>query len=184
MRTNVGSKMDSLNKTDDSASNAPVSLVSGSICPPIIVDPQMESLTEYADPTKPSEDTKVSTFKLVTTQSTCDIADGKLKVRMDLSFAGELGPKAKRRSGDQPFFAYPYYVKITDGSGQKLAEESFAASVTYEKNQNRIEIVEIIRQNLPLKADGSAPVYEIHVGFQLTEDQLVQNTKARYQVVE
>ena len=67
---------------------------------------------------------------------------------------------------------------------QKLAEESFAASVTYEKNQNRIEIVEIIRQNLPLKADGSAPVYEIHVGFQLTEDQLVQNTKARYQVVE
>jgi cytochrome c biogenesis protein ResB len=48
--------------------------------------------------------------------------------------------------------------------------------VTYGEDQNQIQLVETIRQNLPLTYDGEAPDYQIEIGFQLTEEQLFYNT--------
>ena len=144
-------------------------------CPPVIVDPQLSSMSEFYDMAKPSKSSEVSSLKLTDTTSECKIDNDYLDVKIQLSFAGALGPKAKRKTNDRPFFAYPYFVAVTDKQDEDLAKELFAASVTYDKDQERIELVETIRQRLPLNDDGSNPGYQIKIGFQLSEEQLFYN---------
>ena len=123
----------------------------------------------------PSTKTEVSNLKLTDTASECKVDGEYIDVRLQLSLAGALGPKAKRKDNDRPFFAYPYFVAVTDSTGEELAKELFAASVTYDKNQDQISLVETIRQKLPLNSDGSTPGYRIKIGFQLSEAQLFYN---------
>ena len=144
-------------------------------CPAIVIDPQMDSMTEFQDMEKPSDETKISYIALTRAASECAPEGDILNMRLDLTFTGTLGPKARRQEADRPFFAYPYFIAVTDNNGEELAKEIFAASITYETNQNNIALVETIHQNLPLNSDGSLPPYQIHIGFQLTEEQLFYN---------
>lgn len=145
------------------------------ICPDIMIDPQLDSMTEFFDAKKPSDDTKISEIKIVRTQSECESDGEYLTMRIDMHFEGSLGPKARRKEGDRPFFAYPYFVTVTDIQGNELASELFAASVTYDADQQSMALIDTIRQRLPLNDDGSVPSYQIQIGFQLTEDQLFYN---------
>lgn len=156
-------------------SKAATAVLSDGTCPPISVDPQLASMSEFYDMENPKTGTEVSTIDLVSTKSACNKDGEYLAVEIQLTFKGELGPKAKRKDNDRPFFAYPYFVAVTDNNNSELAKELFAASVTYDKNQDRIELVETIRQKLPLNDDGTTPAYQIKIGFQLTEEQLFYN---------
>ncbi len=173
MGNKVDNKVQSL-KSDDANQNATAILNDGS-CPPISVDPQLNSMSEFYDIEKPSAGTEVSTLNLIGTKSACTSDGEYLEVQVELSFEGELGPKAKRKKGDRPFFAYPYFISVTDNEGKELAKELFAASVTYDANQDKIQLVDTIRQKLPLNDNGSTPGYQIKIGFQLTEEQLFYN---------
>lgn len=169
------------NKKDEVASvnSAPTALraIDGEgNCPPIIIDPQFDKMAEFYDIDAPSENSVVSRIRLTGTEQECAIDGDKLTVQVNLFFSGELGPKAKRKDGDRPFFAYPYFVAISDQvSQQELAREIFAASLTYDRDQETIKLIETIRQKLPLAEDGTIPAYEIQIGFQLTEEQLFYN---------
>ena len=145
------------------------------ICPDIMIDPQLDSMTEFFDGKKPSDGTKISEIHITHTQSECESDGEYLTMRIDMHFEGSLGPKARRKVGDRPFFAYPYFVTVTDIQGNELASELFAASVTYDADQENIALIDTIRQRLPLNDDGSIPSYQIQIGFQLTEDQLFYN---------
>lgn len=146
-----------------------------SICPPISVDPQLDSAYEFYDMGQPSEENEVSRFYLTRTRTECTLDGNFMTVRIDLTFEGRLGPRARRMDSDRPFFAYPYFVAVTDEWGTELARELFAASVTYEAGQDETEIVETIRQRLPAGKNGNIPPYRINVGLQLTEEQLFYN---------
>lgn len=158
--------------TNDNKANV---VVNNDACPPLYVDPQLSHASEFYNPEKPSQGTEVSSLDLTNTASECNVDDGYKEVKIQLSFKGTLGPKAKRKDNDRPFFAYPYFVSVADKDGEELAKELFAASVTYETEQDSIELYETIRQRLPLNDDGSDPGYQIKIGFQLTEDQLFYN---------
>jgi hypothetical protein len=144
-------------------------------CPPVNVDPQLDSASEFIDMENPSEENAVSHINLVRTASECQPDGDFVVMRIDLAFEGRLGPKARRKQGDRPFFAYPYFVVVTDNQGNELARELFAASITYEEDQDAVQLVETIRQRLPLADNGRLPPYQIHIGFQLTEEQLFYN---------
>lgn len=146
-----------------------------SACPPLIVDPQLDSAAEFYDMRNPTPENEVSRINLTRTQTECTFEGNFMTVRIDLTFEGRLGPKARRVPSDRPFFAYPYYVAVQDNWGTELARELFSASVTYESGQDEIEIVETIRQKLPAGDNGTTPPYNIHVGLQLTEEQLFYN---------
>lgn len=169
MTSSLGSKM------SGKADGTQKTLAEGE-CPSISVDPQLNSASEFADMEKPSSTTKISTITLKDTKSECALDGEYLNMRIDLFFAGELGPKAKRKKDDRPFFAYPYFIAVENGAGEELARELFAASVTYDKLQEKIELVETIRQRLPLNENGTIPDYRVKIGFELTEDQLFYNT--------
>jgi len=159
---------------ENEAEPAPAVINDGT-CPPISVDPQLSTMSEFYNMEKPSAGTEVSSIELTETATDCRVDGEYLEVKIQLTFAGKLGPKAKRKDGDRPFFAYPYFVAVTDDEGAELAKELFAASVTYKKDQEKIGLVETIRQRLPLNDDGSTPPYQIKTGFQLTEEQLFYN---------
>ncbi len=177
MTTSINNKIGDL-KTTDATSPKAQELKSAAFdggCPSISVDPQLDSITEFYDLEKPSDATMVSVIKLIGTQSECSTDAEFLTMRVDLSFEGSLGPKARRKNSDRPFFAYPYFIAVNDGQGNELAREIFAASVTYTAKQNEMTLIETIRQKLPLNDDGSVPPYQVQIGFQLTEDQLFYN---------
>ncbi len=154
-----------------------VALYKSGECPPITLDPQLKQLVEFQDMENPSKKTEVSHIKLANYDSDCAKDGDYISMRLDLNFEGGLGPKAKRKKNDQPFFAYPYFIAVTDGNDNELAREIFAASVTYEKKQENIALTETIRQRLPLNDDGSTPDYKVKIGFQLTPEQLTYNVQ-------
>lgn len=170
--TNVGDKVQTLTEKNDTS---PSLTLEEPICPPILVDPQLSSMTEFYDEQKTTPETKVSSVHLARASSTCEKGSEYLTVQIDLAFDGMLGPKARRKDGDQPFFAYPYFVTVTDNEGNEITKELFAASMTYTSDQNQQSIVETLRQKLPYNADGTLPPYQIHVGFQLNQSQLFYN---------
>lgn len=163
-----------IEETIGQTNSAPVTLATEG-CPTIMIDPQFDSMSEFYDMENPTPANEVSTITLSQTQTNCNVEGEFLNMRIDLIFDGELGPKAKRKESDRPFFAYPYFIAVQDAAGQELARELFAASVTYTKDQDQIQLMESIRQKLPLNEDGSIPAYQIIIGFQLSEDQLFYN---------
>lgn len=148
-------------------------------CPAIIIDPQLDSISEFEDMTKTDENLLVSRAALSQTKSSCEFTDTTVDMQLDITVTSQLGPKAKRTENDKPYFAYPYFISITDSEGNELAKEIFAASVSFENDQTAIELVETINQSLPLNEDGSLPDYQINIGFQLTDEQLFYNASEK-----
>lgn len=174
--TSIDEKVGDMKSSDNTADTAAPVTLAGDACPSIMVDPQLDSMSEFVDMETPSKETEISTVHLMSTKSEC-ILDGEfLTMRIDLSFDGQLGPKARRKNGDRPFFAYPYFIAVMDSDGNELARELFAASFTYTAEEDRMNVVDTIRQKLPLNDDGTVPAYQVQIGFQLTEDQLFYNS--------
>lgn len=160
---------DNLRQSEDQASV----IIQNKLCPPVQIDPLMANFTEFEDPNKTTDAMKISQFKLIDSSTLCEL-DGKfVSMQIDLTFEGKIGPKNKRKDGSKVFFSYPYFVSVNDIEGNELAQEVFAASVSYDKGETTKKIVETIRQRLPLE-DNIAP-YQIEVGFSLTEEQIQYN---------
>ncbi len=160
---------DNLRQSEDQASV----IIQNKLCPPVQIDPLMANFTEFEDPNKTTDAMKISQFKLIDSSTLCEL-DGKfVSMQIDLTFEGKIDPKNKRKDGSKVFFSYPYFVSVNDIEGNELAQEVFAASVSYDKGETTKKIVETIRQRLPLE-DNIAP-YQIEVGFSLTEEQIQYN---------
>lgn len=151
------------------------------LCPPLLVNPALDTITEFNDPAVTKDSEIVSTLRLTSAETTCERNGDLVAMEINLNFEGNTGPKAKRKSGDQPFFSYPYYVSVNDMEGMELSKEIFAAGITYESDQSAVIHKETIRQRLPIKA-GKVP-YSIEVGFQLTSDQLAYNAEQENKLV-
>ncbi len=161
---------DNLRQSDDKASV----IIQDKLCPPVQIDPKMANITEFEDPTKTADNMKISQFKLIDSNTLCELDGDYVSMQIDLTFEGTIGPKAKRNDGSKVFFSYPYFVSVNDIEGNELAQEVFAANVSYGKGETNKKIVETIRQRLPLE-DNIAP-YQIGVGFSLTDEQIQYNT--------
>lgn len=141
-------------------------------CPPVSVRPDLQKLTEFQNDAKPSDSSKISEAEMLHVQNTCRVENGALVMQVDITVAGKTGPKARVKSTDQPSFAYPYFLAVTDGSGAVLAKEIFAVTVAYGKDKKEITQTENIFQTMPFPNKEAGQVYNVIVGFQLTEDQL------------
>lgn len=158
-----------LNQSDQSQS------VLASNCPIIEQDPALTVLHEFENPSSPSMDSKISQVDLASIKNNCAIEGEFLSVTMDIAFNAILGPKARAKESDRPYFSFPYFIAVTDMNGAVLAKEVFAVSMSFEQGEEAVQTIETIRQNLPLEADGSLPNYKMQVGFELTDEQLNYN---------
>lgn len=171
----VSTKAQSLNRSDDNTNTDQSVALDNPLCPSIIVDPQLDTLTEFYDETKTADKYKVSYVHLARASTKCEQGKEYLTLTIDLAFDGSLGPKARRKQGDQPFFAYPYFVSVKDENGQEIVKELFAVSMQYKSDQEQQSVIETIRQQLPYNDNGTLPKYQVHVGLQLTQNQLFYN---------
>lgn len=171
----IGSEPASSELAQENSSQLAAASIPAGECPPMKIAPQTDHMSEFSDMQNPTPQNEISHIRIARSAAQCTPEGEFLNMRIDLSFEGGLGPDARRLENDRPFFAYPYFVAVTDPAGNELAKELFAASVTYEKGADEIELVETIRQKLPYDENGQLPPYEVHIGFQLTQEQLFYN---------
>lgn len=168
--------------SDSPAPAGAVAADDGSLVPPVAADcpsttimPELKSLSEFADPAKPSDKNQISEFTMVGVQSTCQQHAAALAMHIDLVFAGKIGPKGRANKSDKPTFSYPYFIAVTDAKGAVVAKEVFAANVSYGKDQSESKQIESITQNLPVKSADEMKNFKVLVGFQLDDAQLAYN---------
>lgn len=146
-------------------------------CPTIQIIDELSSLSEFSPASSADPDNLVSQVSLSEVDSSCSLKSNVAMVDLKLAFQGRLGPKAKISSGDKPFFAYPFFLALTDLNGVVLAKEVFAASMTYERADNTHLYYEKLRQLIPVGSPDQAGQYKIMIGFQLDYDQLKYNRR-------
>jgi predicted small secreted protein len=144
-------------------------------CPPVSVRPDLVHLVDFSNPAQHSEKTKISEITILGVQNTCRVENGALLMQIDIALSGKTGPKARVKTGDQPSFAYPYFVAVTDSLGNVVSKEIFAASIGYGRDKNVLTMTETIFQNMPFPDPKAGTTYSVIVGFQLSPEQLAYN---------
>jgi len=144
-------------------------------CPSVRIMDDLKNAIEFTDMAHPSDKTEVGRLSMSDIQVTCQSASAGMVAEITIHFEGTLGPKARWKDGDEPSFAYPYFVAVTNPQGTVLSKEIFAASVSYGAQENALRQVETISQALPGNALETPALYTIVLGFQLSDEQLAHN---------
>ena len=146
-------------------------------CPPVSVRPDLAKVTDFYNPTSPSENTKISEATITGVLNTCRVENEQIIMQVDLSLSGKTGAKARVKPADKPSFAYPYFVAVTDSKGNVVSKEIFAASLSYGANQSEAMTTETVFQNMPIPDSSAGETFQVVVGFQLSQEQLAYNQK-------
>ncbi len=144
-------------------------------CPQVEIVEDLSTISDFTDPKKQTNNNLTSRVVITKAESECDLSSQTATVDLKLIFDGTLGPKGRARKTDKPFFSYPFFVAVTTPSGKILAKEIFAASMTYNANENTHTYFENMRQIIPIKNKKQARFYKVLIGFQVTPDQLKYN---------
>ncbi|MBN8522142.1 MAG: hypothetical protein J0L77_09645 [Alphaproteobacteria bacterium] len=145
-------------------------------CPPVRVMDDLKQAVEFVDLSRPSDASEMGRLTITKIDTRCVNENDATGVDITFEFDGKLGPKGRWKAGDEASFAYPYFVAVTDAQGVVLSKELFAASVSYNATENALRQVETIRQSIPNTTTKNA-IYNIVVGFQLSEEQLAYNRR-------
>lgn len=145
-------------------------------CPAVSRVAELSSLYQFANPVRPSPETKLSEAHVTRVSNTCLRQGDNLRLSLSINFDAGLGPKGRINPGDKPSFAYPYFVAITNAQNQILSKEIFALNVSYDQNASTQAQLEQISQVVPLGQDDPA-TYRILIGFQLAPEELAYNRK-------
>lgn len=144
-------------------------------CPSVSVRPDLAVITDFYDPAHPSDKSRLSSAKIMDVKNICRVEDSKIIMQLDITVAGDTGPKARVKPSDKPSFAYPYFIAVTDASGTVLSKEVFAVSLSFDSKQTQAQTTETIFQNMPFPDTGNGEMFYVVTGFQLSPEQLAYN---------
>lgn len=143
-------------------------------CPTVRIVQDLNQVHQFIDSANPDPAQSVSSIRMTGVQDQCSVAKDNLAIDMTLAFEGEIGPRARAKSGDKPGFAYPYFIAITDQQGNIIAKEVFAVTLAYESGRDTESHVEQVRQMIPMSAMARNN-YKVLIGFQLSDQELAYN---------
>ncbi len=152
-------------------------VISGN-CPRVEIVDELSIMNEYIDISDQQPYNLISNVNLTQAESNCNYSGKSATVDLKLAFEGSLGPRARVKDNDRPFFSYPFFVAVTAPNGTILAKEVFSASMTYDTGQDHQTYYESMRQIIPITDPARGNRYKVLVGFQLSQDQLNQNRAA------
>lgn len=148
-------------------------------CPPVSVLSEAASLTRFAP--GPGRDLVDVDFRaeLTDLRSGCVYAReeggaSKLVVAVGPAVAATRGPANENRKAD-----FQYFVSVVGADADILNKQLFAVSVTFPGNSTRVDVVQDdppVSIDLPIAAEGEG-YYEILLGLQLSEDELLYNRR-------
>jgi len=99
----------------------------------------------------------------------CVNENGTIVETVSFTVNGEKGPAF---GGDQ--VSIPYFVAITTKAGQIVAKEVYDAPLSFD-SAGRASIPQRVQQSLMVKAPRDTANYEVLIGLQLSDDDLVYN---------
>lgn len=143
------------------------------ICPVLGVLDNAASVTKF-EPGAGRADSNIQYYAAITGSNlNCEYKGDLLfsmEVNMRINIAARKGPAAKSDTAK-----LHYFVVITDRNGNVITKKVFPATVAF-KGRPEARIVEKIWQNYNLtRGGGGGSLYEVWVGFQLTDSQLKFN---------
>lgn len=148
-------------------------------CPPVSVLGEAASLTRFAP--GPGRDLVDVDFRaeLTDLRSGCVYAKeeggaSKLVVAVGPAIAATRGPANENRKAD-----FQYFVSVVGADADILNKQLFPVSVTFPGNSTRVDVVQDdppVSIDLPIAAEGEG-YYEILLGLQLSEDELLYNRR-------
>ena len=147
------------------------------VCPAASVRPDLARLVDFASEENPVAGNISSEVWITGIRNICRVEGESLVMQIDIALAGKTGPKGRIKPNDQPNFAYPYFVAVTDAQGNVLSKEIFAATLSYGRSQNETQGTESIFQNMPFPDTASGEVFNVVLGFQLSDVQLGYNNR-------
>lgn len=153
-----------------------VTIIPQGDCPAVSRVAELSSLYQFTNPARPGPASEISEAHITRVTSKCGKSGGNLKLDINVTFDGGLGPKGRIRPGDKPSFAYPYFVAITNDRNQILSKEIFAVSFSYDTKGMLQMQSESLSQVVPL-AGEDPKTYRILLGFQLSPEELAYNRR-------
>lgn len=149
-------------------------LIASGSCPVVEVVEDLAMLHEFVNEKDPMPSSMISSADMKKVQSSCAYGLKSVTVDLKLEVESKMGPQGKAMSRE-PFFSYPFFVAVTSPSGEILAKEVFAASMTYEIGKDKHYYTEELRQIIPTDSRYEGSKYKVLIGFQLSDDQLQFN---------
>lgn len=144
------------------------------VCPVLGVLDTASSVTKFPPGAAPEPENVAWQAEITGADLDCkyttDLLD-EMEVNMRIDMAGRKGPAA---GGDEA--EVQYFVVITDRAGTVVTKKVFPAKIDFNGNR-QAAITEEIWQLYRLEAGGGGALYEVWVGFQLTEAEVEYNRR-------
>lgn len=100
---------------------------------------------------------------------------GVMAVKVYVAIEAERGPANRDRIA-----RYRYFVTLTDAKREPVAKNVFELTATFPGNVARVVLTDdTVEMKVPIRAGQSGHEFTIFVGFQLSDDQLEFNRRAR-----
>jgi hypothetical protein len=144
-------------------------------CPSVRIIRELSMLRQFSsiDTQNPSEVTSSATIKQ--TNSACEYSNKTATLDVNIEFNAVLRSKGNISSNNNQLHTYPFFIAITDKSGDIIAKEVFAAPINFLDGMTTGTHTETIRQIIPITDRKDAHKYTVTIGFQLSDKELDYN---------
>lgn len=144
-------------------------------CPEVLIIADAATVNEYREgPGRDLTDIRFAA-QLVDTAWACAYdEDGIVDVEITIAMAAQRGPVADDRTA-----SFAYFVAVAGVDRDILAKQVFPFEITFEGNVDSVAFQRIVGTRFYVGDDTTGSHHRIYIGFQLTEDQLGENRRAR-----
>lgn len=144
-------------------------------CPEIELVRDLKELHQFSGHNNYDHNDKIATVTLVEIDGQCQYRGNEMALRIDMTFDAVLGPKSRIFDQDQPTISYPYFIAITDSTGEIVDKELHGVSLRFSSDENSKTHIEDFKKIVNLNNLSGTPPYIIMVGFQLSPEELHYN---------
>lgn len=144
-------------------------------CPQIELVNDLKELHQFSGDNSYEQSERIATVTFDTVKGECQRKGNKIAIQIEMRFDASLGPKSRVFDKDQPTISYPYFIAVTDSSGDVVDKELHGVSLRFSSDENRKTHVESFRKIIDLKNIAGSPPYLVMVGFQLSPEELRYN---------
>ena len=148
-------------------------------CPNVVIVDDIAQVTKFLDGPGRDLTDVVLEVRIASFDGTC-VTDpdagpaGEVSVDLILIVEATRGPANADRRGQ-----YDFFIAIAEAEGDIVAKRVFPGEIVFEGNRNRVAAQEELTQMIPLRPGENGSDYDILIGFQLSDEELIYARQQR-----
>ncbi|MHA1565454.1 MAG: hypothetical protein ACTSX7_09095 [Alphaproteobacteria bacterium] len=148
-------------------------------CPNVVIVDDIAQMTKFLDGPGRDLTDVVLEVRIASFDGSCVTdpdagAAGEVSVDLILVVEATRGPANANNQGQ-----YDFFIAIAETEGDIVAKRVFPGEVVFEGNRNRVAAQEELTQMIPLRPGENGADYDILIGFQLSDEELVYARQQR-----